>query len=219
MSTGRLGAGDTAIQPTIFDAKADILTATAADTPARLAVGANGTVLTADSAEATGLKWATPAAGSLTLLSTTSMSGVNTVTVSSISQSYKGLAIWADDIQSTDNNIDMRVNGSSSAIYKTLGLGSNNISVGTLATSLQQIIQLQSSTQSGFFRMLCWGYTETASQKIIVNNAHGRNSGGAGAVYNQANYINVGAINSVTFFTADTAANFTQGTIKIYGVN
>ena len=41
MSTGRLGAGDTAIQPTILDAKADILTATAADTPARLAVGNN----------------------------------------------------------------------------------------------------------------------------------------------------------------------------------
>jgi phage portal protein BeeE len=63
MSTGRLGAGDTAIQPTILNAKADLLTATAADTPARLAVGANDTVLTADSAEATGLKWAAPAAG------------------------------------------------------------------------------------------------------------------------------------------------------------
>ena len=62
MSIGRLGAGDTAIQPTIFDAKADLLTATAADTPARLAVGANGTLLTADSSEATGLKWAAPAA-------------------------------------------------------------------------------------------------------------------------------------------------------------
>ena len=63
MSTGRLGAGDTAIQPTIFDAKADILTATAADTPARLAVGSNNQVLTADSSTATGLKWATPASG------------------------------------------------------------------------------------------------------------------------------------------------------------
>ena len=63
MSTGRLGAGDTAIQPTIFDAKADLLTATAADTPARLAVGTNGHVLTADSAETTGLKWAAPAGG------------------------------------------------------------------------------------------------------------------------------------------------------------
>jgi hypothetical protein len=58
MSTGRLGAGDTAIQPTILNAKGDLIVATAADTPAALTVGANDTVLTADSAEATGLKWA-----------------------------------------------------------------------------------------------------------------------------------------------------------------
>lgn len=57
MSTGRLGAGDTAIQPTIFDAKGDLLTATAGDTPARIAVGSNGQALLADSSTATGLKW------------------------------------------------------------------------------------------------------------------------------------------------------------------
>jgi hypothetical protein len=63
MSTGRLGAGDTAIQPTIFDAKGDLLTATAGDTPARIAVGNNGETLVADSSATTGLRWtATPSA-------------------------------------------------------------------------------------------------------------------------------------------------------------
>jgi hypothetical protein len=50
-----------AIQNTIVDAKGDLIGATAADTPARLAVGTNGQVLTADSTAATGLAWATPA--------------------------------------------------------------------------------------------------------------------------------------------------------------
>jgi hypothetical protein len=50
-----------AIQNAIVDAKGDLIGATAADTPARLAVGTNGQVLTADSTAATGLKWASGA--------------------------------------------------------------------------------------------------------------------------------------------------------------
>lgn len=46
------------ISATLVDAKGDLLVATAADVVARLAVGTNAYVLTADSAEATGLKWA-----------------------------------------------------------------------------------------------------------------------------------------------------------------
>jgi len=47
----------TAIDKALFDAKGDILVATAADTPGKLTVGTNGTVLVADSTTATGLKW------------------------------------------------------------------------------------------------------------------------------------------------------------------
>jgi hypothetical protein len=57
----------TAIDPlVILDAKGDLITATAADTPARLAVGTNGQTLVANSATASGLEWQTPAGGSVT---------------------------------------------------------------------------------------------------------------------------------------------------------
>lgn len=49
---------DIKVDKSFFVAKGDLLSATAASTPARLAVGSNGQVLTADSAESTGLKWA-----------------------------------------------------------------------------------------------------------------------------------------------------------------
>jgi hypothetical protein len=51
---------------TAIDAKGDLIIGTGADTFSRLAVGANNTILTADSAEATGLKWATPSGGGST---------------------------------------------------------------------------------------------------------------------------------------------------------
>lgn len=54
------GGSSTAV---LYDAKGDILVGSADDAPARLAVGSNGQVLTADSASSLGVKWATPAAG------------------------------------------------------------------------------------------------------------------------------------------------------------
>jgi hypothetical protein len=52
-----------AIQNSIVDAKGDLVAASANDTPARLAVGANGETLVADSSTSTGLRWTgTPSA-------------------------------------------------------------------------------------------------------------------------------------------------------------
>jgi hypothetical protein len=60
---------------TAIDAKGDLIAGTGADTFARLAVGANDTILIADSSTATGLKWAAPAAAAsgLTLITPTSI--------------------------------------------------------------------------------------------------------------------------------------------------
>jgi hypothetical protein len=72
----------TGIPATIFDAKGDIIAATAADTASRLAVGANNTVLTADSSTATGLKWATPSGGKVVQI-VNATNSTQTITASS----------------------------------------------------------------------------------------------------------------------------------------
>ena len=56
----------TAIASTLVDAKGDLLAASADNTVARLAVGSNTYVLTADSSTATGLVWSAPTTGDVT---------------------------------------------------------------------------------------------------------------------------------------------------------
>tara|TARA_R110002020_G_scaffold104632_1_gene244716 strand:- start:118 stop:501 length:384 start_codon:yes stop_codon:yes gene_type:complete len=54
------------VQNTLVDAKGDLLAASADNTITRLAVGTNTYVLTADSSEATGIKWTAPTVGTVT---------------------------------------------------------------------------------------------------------------------------------------------------------
>ena len=57
MTVGRIPSVEGGIQPTIVDAKGDLIAAVAADSLNRLAVGSNDQVLVADSATSTGLAW------------------------------------------------------------------------------------------------------------------------------------------------------------------
>lgn len=57
---------DAQIPKTIVDAKGDLIAATAADVVARVPVGTNGQVLTADSTASAGLAWTTPSSSPLT---------------------------------------------------------------------------------------------------------------------------------------------------------
>jgi len=131
------------IPATIVDAKGDIIAASAADTVARLAVGANDTVLTADSSTATGLKWAA-GSSALTQVATGTFSGTS-VTLSGLSSyNYLYLTIVGVDWATAASKLVLRVNGNS---------GTNVDQIGTLVTTPlwvtnQTSIDLQFSSQT-----------------------------------------------------------------------
>jgi hypothetical protein len=108
-----------------FTAKGALLSASAASTPGVVTVGANDTVLTADSSTATGLKWATPASGqnwSLLNAGGTALTGAQTITVSGISAKNDLMIIVANaGTVNTDSVLTYRLNADTGANYTSYG--------------------------------------------------------------------------------------------------
>ena len=209
-----------AINPTIVDAKGDIIAATAADTVARLAVGANGTVLTAASGQATGLEWATPASVGATLLTTTTLSGTST-TVSSISQSYTNLFIEIDGANTATGQAVtwLRFNGISTSTYDgtTLNIGATaNWVNSSNTTEFASDVYTNSGANNNVIQIQIPNYTSSQLKRFSWY--------GSAIAFNQ-NIIGYGRMDSftsaITSFTVlnDSGYTFNGGTIKIYGVN
>ena len=217
------------IPATIFDAKGDLIAASAADTAARLAVGANGTVLTADSTTATGLKWgtlATSANWSLLNSGGTTLTGAQTITISGITDANSIMILYRNaSSASADSGISVRINGNTGSVYTVLGsriestasynanfVGDEN-ALSDSKISISQMSNNAGSTCSGFC-LISGG--NTTGVKIYnaaggVERAGGNNqvARSIGGVINDSNLIT-----SVSLFS--TVGNFDGGTVYVY---
>jgi len=206
-------ADATGIPATIFDAKGDIIAATAADTASRLAVGANDTVLTADSTTATGLKWATPASGGMTLISQQSMSGSSTIQWTSIPTTYKHLLVTVNGYD-TGGQMYTRLNSVSGSNYynNTFGLSS---------TEFYASGPISGSANSNYCNLYFWVYNYPASVgfKLIEGFGYMRNSASADTARSIIGFLDstTAAITSVQLVSS--SGNFTAGTANLWGVS
>ena len=220
MTVGRIPSVEGGIQPTLLTTKGDIIVATGNATLVRQGVGTNGQVLTADSTQADGVIWATPAAaGGMTLISTTTLSGAS-VTLSSIPSGYVNLVLT---IKKATNST---ANGNIAVEPNALGATGYNWGTGVFNGVLQNNASVRVQTPTAVRRTndanamtFTWynheqndwtaysifgGYLEDA-----VSDYRGFTMGGY-------SYIPSSAITSLKIL--NTGGNWAGGTAYLYGV-
>ena len=213
-----------AIQNSIVDAKGDLIGATAADTPARLAVGTNGQVLTADSTAATGLAWATPAAG-LTTIASGSFSSSSTL-ISSIPTTYKQLYLQINAwyLSTTGWGLYLRLNDDSTAnrYYNNYAFATTANQTAFNASKVELTVDNFGLTTSGYGSVTCYlpNYTSTTAYKqAIVYGVGQGNSSNPGFFTYQANGGVYNQLTAITSLRINNGAAATQnGTYVLYGV-
>jgi hypothetical protein len=220
VDTQMLTNANAAIAKTIVDAKGDIIAATAADTVSRLAVGANDTVLTADSTAATGLKWATPATATsgLTLIATASPSATATVNINScFSATYQNyLVIYnVTGTAGADVKLRLRVSGTDATTnYNVQVLSANGSSVtGTRFTDTQWTIGATRTSGNSFATTYISNPFATAESSYFGNAQDP--SSNALIDIRSGNNTNATSYDGLSIFI--TSGTMT-GSIRVYGV-
>jgi hypothetical protein len=206
--------------------KGDLYTYSTTDT--RIGVGANDTVLTADSSTATGLKWAAPTAAgaNYTLLNTggTALTGADTITVSGISGANKIMVRVTNASAGSSNSMTIRFNSNTSSIYSRFGGG-----ITADPSYLANIFFNNGNTGTSFpFGTMANSGTAFISGGVLLDGCNssgvkiatilqGANfDSGSGQIHNyyQGIFDSSATISSVSIISS--GANFDAGTIYVY---
>ena len=163
------------------------------------------------------MKWATPASGGMTLLSTTTLSGANAITISSISQSYINLFIIAEGITTAGvtDTVGFRLNNQTASIYNTSRVFSNSTSLTNDDLTVYET-KLTTTTTVNNNALIITIFDYTSNDYKLTEFKASKNVESIYQFGNMDNYST--AIDRIDFLTTSAGSNFTAGTVKIYGV-
>ena len=174
----------------------------------------------ADSAETTGLKWASPASGGMTSLVSTTLSG-NTTTVNFTPTGYNYLFIDVTQTTSANGGAAIRINGDTASNYKQVSTwytGYGSVTNQQLSTTYwNPCAEGQNGMGSGSEnRTSITIYAPNSSNRKLASifSTHSNDSGYITNSFGTYSHSTTSTVTSVTW----SSSNITGGTITVWGV-
>jgi hypothetical protein len=182
MAIGRIPEPGTGIPESIVDAKGDIVTATAADTPARLAVGTTEHRLVAASGEATGLKYVADTTNYAIAAKGDLLVGTAADTLAALTVGTNGHTLVADSAEATGLKWQAASSGALVKISRTTysnvaSQAFDNVFNSTYSTYLINIEKTSGSSNSNL--LFQWRKNSTTVSSGYYGNTFGYNYGGS----------------------------------------
>ena len=219
-----------AIPKSTVTTNGDLIYGTGSSAVTRLGIGSSGQVLSVSGGVPA---WSTVSSGGMTLIASATPTGVGTYTFSSIAGTYKHLMVLVEGLSSSAGEVllNLRFNGDTAGNYDRSWIRTVTSTVTGQAQDLgQSAIQMGNISAKNTsawhrFQSEFWVYDYASSQPIkrAAGTAWGNGyqtgaDQSASAVWN-GGWSNTAAITSLTIYEVNGPNNFSNGTIKLYGVS